>query len=88
MAGRWSRVVRCSWLSLPTTTKSPLGHMVTEVAVRKGPSVVQAQPVSKIPVTSIRPNASKRLPPRTNRQLQCLRNATLRNTNASEASGQ
>ena len=26
---------------------------------------------------------SKHLPPRTNRQLQCLRNATLRNTNAS-----
>ena len=25
---------------------------------------------------------SKQLPPRTNRQLQCLRNATLRNTNA------
>ena len=57
MAGRWSRVARCSWLSLPTTTKSPLGHMVTEVAVAKANSVVQAQPVSKIPVTSIRSNA-------------------------------
>jgi hypothetical protein len=31
--------------------------MVTEVAVGKAYSVVQAQPVSKIPVTSIRPNA-------------------------------
>src|SRR5829696_8913043 len=52
---RWSRVARCSWLSLPTKTKSPLDHMVTEVAVGKADSVVQAQPVSKIPVASIRP---------------------------------
>jgi hypothetical protein len=57
MARRWSRVARCSWLFLPATTKSPLGHMVTEVAVAKANSVVQAQPVSKIPVTSIRSNA-------------------------------
>ena len=57
--------------------------MVTEVAVWKACSVVQAQPVSKIPVRASGLMLSKQLPPRTNRQLQCLRNATLRNTNAS-----